>query len=97
MDSNTVGQTPQESLDVDEVLAVMVEQLASIGWQKLGLQPDPFTGKTSRDLDQARSAIDAVAALVPLLQPRLDERDRRQLANLLNDLRANFVNQSGTP
>lgn len=91
---NEESLSPESGPSVETILAVMVEQLASVAWQRLGLQADPFTGKTERDLDQARQAIDAVSAIAPILSSGLDEDDRRQIANLVNDLRANFVNQS---
>ncbi|MGE0001910.1 MAG: DUF1844 domain-containing protein [Fimbriimonadaceae bacterium] len=93
MEENSVGQAPESGPSVNTVLAVMIEQLASIAWQRLGLQSDPFSGKTERDLDQARRAIDAVAAIAPILSSKLDDDDRRQISNLVNDLRANYVNQ----
>jgi hypothetical protein len=80
---------------IDQALAVLVDHLASIAWQKLGLQPDPITGTTQKDLAQARRAIDATDALAKVLLPSLDDDDRRQVSNLLNDLKANFVTQGG--
>ncbi len=81
-------------IDVDEALAMAIEQFGAIAWQKLGLQPDPLTGQTSRDLPQARVAVDAVAALAGVLEPRLDDEDRRQVQNLVRDLRVNYVQKA---
>ena len=82
---------PKEPLSVYAVLATMVDQMASIAWQKLGLQHDFITGKLEPDVAQAHVAIDAVAKMVDLLEPECDENDRRQLQSLVRDLRLNFV------
>ncbi|MHB8636174.1 MAG: DUF1844 domain-containing protein [Fimbriimonadaceae bacterium] len=82
---------PKEPISVFAVLATMVDQMAAIAWQKLGLQHDFITGKLEPDIEQARIAIDAVAKLVDLLEPECDEADKRQLQSLVRDLRLNFV------
>ncbi|MBS1723212.1 MAG: DUF1844 domain-containing protein [Armatimonadetes bacterium] len=90
------GQNGEErrSVDVYEVLSVMVEQLSAIAWQKMGLQADFITGKTEQDLPQCKAAVDATAALVQIMEPKLDEEDRRQVQNLVRDLRINFVERA---
>ena len=80
-------------LSVYAVLATFVDQMSAIAWQKLGLQPDFITGELAPDVDQARIAIDVVAKLVDALDEDLDEQDRRQLHNLIRDLRLNFVSK----
>ena len=89
--SDDQGQAP---LNVYDVLAVWVEQMASIGWQKLGLQPDVITGKLATDLSQAKVAVDATSQLADMLIPQLDEEDKRRIQNLISDLRVNFVQKS---
>lgn len=81
-------------VDVFEFLMVMVEQTSAIAWQKMGLQPDFVTGKIEKDIEQCKAAIDTTAALVTILEPKLDESDRRQVQNLVRDLRINFVEHS---
>lgn len=73
---------------------VMTEQLASIAWQKLGLQPDVITGTIAPDLVQAKAAIDGVSELTKLIEGRLDELDRRNLNSMVRDLRINYVEKS---
>lgn len=80
-----------EPIDVHHVLAVMLEQLAEIAWQKLGLRPDPFTQRIHRDLAQAKVAVDIVAAVAAQLEPSLDDEDRRHIQNLVRDLKVNYV------
>lgn len=86
--------TEKTPISVYDALAALIDQLASVAWAKLGLQPDPITGVMHKDLTEAKVAIDAVADLSQHLEPQLDDEDKRQIQNLLRDLRANFVNQS---
>jgi len=72
----------------------MVDQMADLAWQKLGLRHDPITNGMAKDLAQAKSAIDATDALIKVLRPNLDGDDQRQLDNLSRDLKMNFVSQS---
>jgi len=81
-------------INVHTSLAVMLDQLASIAWQKMGLQADPITGKTEGDLKQARVAIDIAESIAKVLESELDEDDRRQTQNLIRDLKVNYVEQS---
>lgn len=83
-----------EPLSVYTVLVAMVDQLAAISWQKLGLQPDLLTGKIARDLDEAKVAIDLTTHIAGFVEPKLDEEDKRRLHNLIRDLRINYVEQS---
>jgi len=83
-----------EVLNVYDVLAIMLEQMASIAWQKMGLQPDPISGKLAPDIAQAKVAVDAVGALSQPLMAALDDEDRRRIQNLVSDLRVNFVQKS---
>lgn len=94
MPENPSGETEKQPLNVFGVLAVTVEQMASIAWQKMGLQPDFITGTIEKDMAQCKVAVDATAALAALLEPSLDETDRRQLQNLVRDLRMNYVEKA---
>lgn len=87
---------PAESVRVHPLLGIMIEQLATVAWSKLGLQPDPMSRKIEKDLPEAKVAIDAIAALAPLLESALDEDDRRQIQGLLRDLRINYVQHAGS-
>ena len=81
----------KEPLDVGAMLLMMVEQLAAIGWSKLGLQPDLITGQIAKDLEQAKLAIDALASLAAVVEANLEEDDRRQVQRIVRDLRLNYV------
>lgn len=83
-----------EAFDVYSVVAVMVDQMAALAWQKMGLQADPLTGKIEKDIEQARTAIDIVGELCKHIEGRLDGEDLRQIQNLQRDLKINFVQQA---
>ena len=92
--SDSQAETTPQPLNVHSFLAVMLDQLAAIAWQKMGLQADPMTGKVERDLVQARVAIDVAETVAKSLEGELDEDDRRQMNNLVRDLKLNYVEQS---
>jgi hypothetical protein len=59
----------------------------------MGLQPDPKTGKIEKDMDQAKLAIDASETLFKLIEESLDDDDKRQVQNLMRDLKVNYASQ----
>jgi hypothetical protein len=85
---------PKEPIEVSAALVQMTDFLSSLAWQKLGLQPDMATGQIHPDLTQAKLAIDATAAIAGLIEPLVDGEDRRQLQNLVRDLRVNYVEKA---
>ncbi len=88
------NDSQKQPLEVSSVIAVMLDQMVSIAWQKLGLQHDVMTGKIEKDVNQAKLAIDVASSLGQFLEPVLDEDDKRQVQNILRDLKVNFVEQS---
>ena len=95
MPDDAGGQTTAEPIDVSQTLAQTLDFFAALAWQKLGLQPDFGTGVVAMDLKQAKLAIDAAAALSSVLEPQLDDEDKRSVQNLVRDLRINYVEKSG--
>ena len=84
-------QVPQP-ISVATVLFETVDFMSALAWQKMGLQPDLATGKIEPNLDEAKLAIDAVAALSEIILHKLDsEEDKRQVQNIVRDLRVNYV------
>ncbi|GMV89549.1 MAG: hypothetical protein AMXMBFR81_24800 [Chthonomonas sp.] len=83
-----------EPISVYTMVTAMVEQMASVAWQKMGLQPDFLTGKIHQDLAEAKVAIDLTTHLASFIEPHLDDDDKRQIHNLIRDLRINYVNQT---
>jgi hypothetical protein len=90
-----MSEETREAPTVFDHIAVLLDQMAGVAWQKLGLQPDMVTGKIEPDLDQARVAIDVVSFLSNKLEPQLDEDDRLQIQSLVRDLKIIFVQKGG--
>ena len=88
-----MAESPQP-LVVEELVVMMIDQMAAVAWQKMGLQPDMLSGTVDKNIVGARLAVDAVAALVPLVENKLEETDRREMHNLVRNLRLNFVEKS---
>ena len=84
------AQAPLRAPDLARWCATL---LATSAWQAMGLIPDPATHRVERSLDDARLAIDAAAALLQVLRPRLSEPEQREFDTLLTNLRLNFVEQ----
>lgn len=92
--ANSETFDPNEPLDVYMVITAMVDQMATIAWQKLGLQPDVMTGRVAQDLAQAKVAIDLTTHLASFIEGKLDDEDKRRIHGLVRDLRINFVDKS---
>jgi len=91
-----VSEEAQEKtpLSVYDLMVVMIDQTASVAWQKLGLQPDMLTGTIHKDIPQAKVAIDLVSYLAGQVEVKLDEEDRREMQKLISNLRLNYVEKS---
>ncbi len=90
-----MSEPTREAPTVFDHVAVLLDQMAAVAWQKLGLQPDMVTGQIEPNLDQARVAIDVVSFLAGKLEDQLDEDDRRHVQSLVRDLKINFVQKGG--
>jgi hypothetical protein len=86
-------ETAQVPLRAQDLARWCVTLLATSAWQAMGLIPDPATHRVERNLDDARLAIDAAAALLQTLRSRLSDAEQREFDTLLTNLRLNFVEQ----
>lgn len=86
-----VKAEPREPLSVYDLIAFSLKQFEEVAWQKLGLRPDPMTGKIEKDLEQSRIAIDIAGRLAEALDPHLDDEDKREIQNVMSNLRINYV------
>ncbi|RYG31159.1 DUF1844 domain-containing protein [bacterium] len=80
---------------VYDLVAAFAEPTIELAWQKMGLRPDLRTGRIEADYPQAKVAIDLAAHLAEILTPQLDDEDRRQMANVVRDLRLNYISRTG--
>lgn len=85
------------SLSAGHMIQWTILRLAEKARERVGLVANPATGKITRDFEDARLAIDAVAALVDLLAPRPEPAALRRLQTLLADLRINYAARRGVP
>lgn len=83
-----------EPISVYEHLVQITQAMATISWQKLGLQPDMSTGKLIQNLDEAKIAIDVTAHLAGVIETQLDADDRRRVQGMVRDLRINYVQKA---
>ena len=86
-----MDETPTTPPSVYDHLAAILDQMAAVSWQKLGLQPEMVTGKISANLDEAKVAIDFCAQIVSAIESQLEPSDLRQVQTLIRDLRMNYV------
>lgn len=84
-----------QEIDTKSLLEWFLAALASKAWQAMGIMLAPGATELKKDPEQARLAIDAFAALLPVLEPGLDAPEVRRLRGLLADLRVNFVSRCG--
>ena len=77
-------------IHIDDVLLQTVVSLLNLGGRRAGLSPG---AEDERDLDQVRSAIEGVRALLPLVEPRLG-LDAAQLRQALSQLQLAYARGS---
>ena len=91
---DSTANTALPRLTVRDRMLMSIDILHQGAWISMGLIADPATGEIEKDLDAARIAIDCVAFLAEKIQDKLDDATKRELQNLVRDLRVNFVQQS---
>ncbi len=75
-------------MSVSDHLVYMLESLSALATRKLGLVPD---AAADRDLDQARLAIDAFRALLPVAEPSRPQQEVALHRQMLSQLQIAFV------
>src|SRR2546422_453318 len=85
---------PLAALSASDLLFWVLSLLAAKAWEGMGLVASPLTSKVEKNLDEARLAIDAYAAVFDVVGARIEEQPRREMENLLTTLRLNFVEKS---
>ena len=77
---------------VDQVLLQSVVSLINLAGRRLGLAPG---SEGEKDLDQVRTAIDAVRALLPLIESKVGQQDAGSIRNALSQLQMAYANEAG--
>jgi len=86
---------PLLALDTKALVLWFSGVLATRAWMDLGLLADPVHGGVSKNIEDARVAIDGVGSLLEVLRGKVDPGEVRELERVLADLRLNFVRQAG--
>ena len=76
------------------ILRLSVSLLSQHAWIALGVQAPPG-GDTRQDLPEAKIGIDALVDIIEHLQPDLDDAEKRELDNLVANLRINYIQRAG--
>lgn len=95
-DAGGAGQNLEELLpkDVYTLIKYLIASLAEQSWTFMGLHMNPFTKSITKDLVQARLAIDCAAALNEKLSPFLSDKEKAEYMALIQNLQMNYVQQS---
>ncbi len=90
------GQNLEELLpkDVYTLVKYLIASLAEQAWTFMGLHMNPFTKSITKDLKQARLAIDCAVALNEKLAPFLTEKEKTEYMALIQTLQMNYLQQS---
>lgn len=91
----TENQEPLPPIDVNAFVEMMIQQLGECAWAKMGLVPDPLSGKIEKDMQQAKIAIDCAASLMETIKPTVSDDQKREYSVMLSNLRMNYVRQQG--
>ena len=81
-------------MEVGDYLAQLLITLSSLAFQRLGLTPDTTA---DRDLDQARLAVDAFAAVLDVWAPTRPADEAAMFRSTLHQMRMAFVAVTAGP
>jgi hypothetical protein len=87
---------PLEAISTRELLVWILGVLGAKAWQGMGLVVNPASGKIEKNLDDAKTAIDAFAGVLDAVRPHLEAQARHDTESLLTTLRLNFVEKSSS-
>ena len=90
-------KSPQEIPLPPADFTTIVSMLATQAMLNLGTLPNPMTGKTDRNLPQAKHAIDLVEVLKEKSKGNCNPQEEAMLQNLLHELRMAYVASQGQP
>ena len=79
------------------LLLQLVAMFQYAAMQQMGKLPNPVTGKTERDLAQARMSIDMIEMLQNRTQTGRSARESEFFDKMLFELRMNYVDESKRP
>lgn len=71
----------------------LVSALASSAMAQMGKIANPVTGKTERNLDEAKTSIDMLEMLKDKTQGNLTTDESNMLLSILSNLRLNYIDE----
>jgi hypothetical protein len=80
--------------DVYSLQLLFLREMQTLAYLWMGLIPDPTTGQTVEDLQQARTAIDTAAFLASQLEAVVSPEERLPLRAMIQDMQVQFVERS---
>lgn len=87
-----------EQLSRDEVLFLQVVSMFQVAaLQQMGKIPSPLTGKTERDLEQAKISVDMLGMIESRTKGNLTEREKEFLDKVLFESRMNYLDEMKRP
>lgn len=75
----------------------LVAMFQGAAMQQMGKLINPMTGKTERDLDQAKMSIDMLGMLEARTKGNLAEEEKNLLSHALFELRMNYLDELNKP
>lgn len=96
-DSSASGPAPDQAQLMSAMFASLVMQNTNMALIFLGHAPNPQTGQTSQDLENARYFIDQLEMLAVKTKGNLDRNEESILKQSLTNLRLAFVEAVSNP
>ncbi len=87
-------EAPQPPPDIYSFLGLMMGLLSEQAWQLMGIRLAPGQKEMTKDMTQAKIAIDTIVFISERLSAHVEEEDRRALRALVSDLQMNFVTRN---
>ncbi len=81
----------EEPVPIKDILLMTILSLEGKAWAYLGLIAHPETQKPKEDLNEAKIAIDSIDSLFKIVEPLLNNDERKDIQTRLTNLRLNFV------
>jgi hypothetical protein len=79
---------------MSEMFMDLLMRLHYTAWMQLGKVMNPATGKTERNLEAAKEAIDLLGVLEEKTRGNLHAEEEKLLGRMLLDLRMNYVEEA---
>lgn len=82
-----------EPIKMKEIIYMMILSLEGKAWAYLDKVAHPETQKHLKDSGEAKTAIDAIDALYKIIEPLLEQADKKDIQVRLSNLRLNFAKE----